>query len=95
MRFWGREIAGWLLVLAGLYAFVLVYEMCVERRLLEAWPLTIIAIIVFRGGIHLLKVAIAARVCRQAQEQLYPSLPGDGRPPARRPAASRLPGVRR
>jgi hypothetical protein len=96
MRFWGREIAGWLLVLAGLYAFVLVYELCVQRRLLEAWPLTVVAVVVFRGGIHLLKVAVAARVCRAAQEQLYPAVPtAAARTPPRRPTAVRLPGTPR
>jgi hypothetical protein len=84
MRFWARELAGWLLVLVGLYGFVLVYQLCLARRLLEAWPMALVAIIIFRGGIHLLKVAVAARVCRQAQDRLYPTLPPTPRPPAAR-----------
>jgi hypothetical protein len=73
MRFWVREIAGWLLVGAGLYAFYLAYLFCRARMMLEAWPVTVFGIFVFRGGIHLLKVAVAARVCLQAQDRLYPA----------------------
>jgi hypothetical protein len=73
MRFWIRELAGWLLIALGLGAFVLAYLFCETRRLLEAWPITIFGIFIFRGGIHLLKVAVAARICQQAQDRLYPA----------------------
>ncbi len=73
MRFWIREIAGWLLVVAGLLSFLLVYSMCERRMFFEVWPTAIFGIFIFRGGIHLLKVAVAARVCLQAQERLYPA----------------------
>lgn len=70
MHYWIREVAGWLLVLAGLFVF---YVCCAKlldttnrNWLLEAGPLTLIGIVVFRGGIHLLKVAVAARVAMQA-----------------------------
>jgi hypothetical protein len=82
MRFWMRELAGWVLVCIGLFIGFLVYLLCLSHHLVEVWALAIFGIFVFRGGIHLLKVAIAARICLQAQERLYPS--ADLRP---RPAA--------
>jgi xanthine/uracil permease len=85
MRFWIRELAGWLLIAAGLFCFFLAYLFCVQRWFFEAWPPTIFGIFVFRGGIHLLKVAVAARVCLQAQERLYPAPVQRLRAPASRP----------
>ena len=72
MRFWIRELAGWLLVLLGLYVFVICYAILVSQgpHLLEAGPLTFIGFIIFRGGIHLLKVATAARFCLHAQTEI-------------------------
>jgi hypothetical protein len=69
MRFWIRELAGWLLIALGLYVFFTCYVILVNQgpHLLEAGPLTVIGFIVFRGGIHLLKVATAARICLHAQ----------------------------
>ncbi len=69
MRFWIREILGWLLVGLGLYVFLICFSLLVRDRplILEAGPLTLIGIIIFRGGIHLLKVAVAARICLYAQ----------------------------
>lgn len=68
MRFWVREIAGWLLVGLGLFLFYIVLTITLTERpwLITAGPLTLIGIIVFRGGIHLLKVAVAARICMTA-----------------------------
>jgi hypothetical protein len=78
MRFWIRELAGWVLVLLGIYVFLICIDILLNRvgprgpapLILEAGPLTVIGIIVFRGGIHLLKVAVAARVCLVAQAKL-------------------------
>ena len=72
MSFWLREIFGWLLLVSGL---VLIYEcflLIQERRIWETGPLSVIAIVVFRGGIHLLKVAVAARICAQARQRTQP-----------------------
>src|SRR5579864_5009389 len=70
MRFIWRELMGWLLVVAGLGVLFNCYVLIVsESKLFEAAPLSIIGIIVFRGGIHLLKVAVAARICSLAKER--------------------------
>jgi hypothetical protein len=79
MRYKWREIAGWSLVVLGLFMFYLAYRMLMgqvnpvtgEMRymIIEAGQWSIVGIIVFRGGIHLLKVAVAARVCMQAVEE--------------------------
>jgi vacuolar-type H+-ATPase subunit I/STV1 len=73
MSYWVREIAGWLLVLLGLGMFFVVYDWCSppKRLIFGGGIMAVVGIFVFRGGIHLLKVAIAARVCMQTQEQVY------------------------
>jgi hypothetical protein len=68
MRFWLRELAGWVLVVLGLYVFYGCYVLLLNHYLVEAGPLVLIGIVIFRGGIHLLKVAVAARVCLHARE---------------------------
>ena len=72
MRFWIRELMGWVLVLLGLFLFWCCLALLLNERpqYIQAGPLTLIAIIVFRGGIHLLKVAVAARVVLHAQRQV-------------------------
>jgi len=88
MRFWSREIGGWGLVLLGLLVFYQSYLFLnrtavvhdanganrVELRpgYIEAGQWSIIGIFLFRGGIHLLKVAVAARACLQANDQSKP-----------------------
>ncbi len=71
MSYWIREAAGWLLVLLGLGIFFVVYQFCRAQLIFEGAILSVVGIFVFRGGIHLLKVAIAARVCMKTQEQIY------------------------
>jgi vacuolar-type H+-ATPase subunit I/STV1 len=85
MNYWTREVAGWLLVALGLASFGVVLGMSLEYRIIPAIPMTVVGVFLFRGGIHLLKVAVAARICQQAQERLYPD-PTLG--------ASPLPGAR-
>ena len=66
MNFWLREVAGWVLVVIGLWIFLMCFQFLSATHIFEAWPAALVGIIVFRGGIHLLKVAVAARVCLQA-----------------------------
>jgi hypothetical protein len=68
IRFWIRELMGWFLVILGLAIFYLCIGLMLgggAEILIEGPPIILIGIIVFRGGIHLLKVAVAARVCMQ------------------------------
>jgi hypothetical protein len=95
MRFWVREVAGWVLVLLGLFVFYICLGILLTDGswLLESIPLMIIGIVVFRSGIHLLKVAVAARVCLQAQARLREETGRvrertDSRFPSRRPGAA-------
>jgi hypothetical protein len=63
MRFWMREVAGWVLIGISLFVFCECYRMFDGRRPLEGGAMAMVGIFIFRGGIHLLKVAVAAQVC--------------------------------
>ncbi|MFM8274266.1 MAG: hypothetical protein ACKODX_18315 [Gemmata sp.] len=82
MRFayWSRELAGWALLAAGLWQFWNTYVLITSRRIFEAGPAAFIAFVVFRGGLHLLKVAVAAQAAR--------AVPAAAQPPTRK--ASRM-----
>jgi hypothetical protein len=84
MSYWIRELMGWLLLLLSLGMIAVAYLFAERRMILELWPWTLLTVFVFRGAIHLLKVAVAARVCQKAQDRLYP---------AADPAARRAPAV--
>lgn len=65
-----REIAGWLLVLIGLIVFLLSGMLLYAGWILTAPPVAFIGFIVFRGGIHVLKVSVASRISYRAQNEL-------------------------
>ena len=65
MTYWLREIAGWLLVLLGLFFFWQAYDFLLRKRVFEAGPTVVIGFVIFRGGVHLLKVAVAAQAARK------------------------------
>jgi hypothetical protein len=109
---WVREVAGWLLILLGLFFFYESWRMLAPPtegyqlaqtdggpmmvpvkpeypRIFEAPVVAIIGFVIFRGGIHLLKVAVAARVTQQASRELEeaarrPRLPLPKAAPARK-----------
>ncbi len=70
MSFWLREAFGWVLVIIGLAIFGLVILHLIEGLVYQTMGMTLIGIFVFRGGIHLLKVAVAARICEQTAAHL-------------------------
>ena len=90
MTYWTRELAGWLLLALGLLTFYRSYSLLTadNHYVLEGSSLTVVGIFLFRGGIHLLKIAVAARVCTQAHERMESKLvrtPAPTRPmPSRR-----------
>ena len=68
-----REIAGWILVVAALFVLNIAYTYLNNRQAIEAGLVTGAAMMIFRGGIHLVKVATAARIAlrvnsRQAEK---------------------------
>ena len=71
--FWMREVVGWVLIGLGLFVFAFVYFGLLRfGHIARSVPLTFIGFIVFRGGIHLVKVAVAARICQELAEQPKP-----------------------
>ncbi len=90
MRFWIRELLGWLLVGLGLFIFYICMALLLREQplIVQAGPLVLIGIIVFRGGIHLLKVAVAARICLQTKNP-------DTSLPSGTPAGLRPPSIRK
>jgi hypothetical protein len=69
---WIREVAGWFILLLGLLAFLVTREYLENRWIFEAGIMAFLGVILFWGGIHLLKVAIAARIATQPREEVAP-----------------------
>jgi hypothetical protein len=92
--YWIREIMGWILIVLGLWLFYVSYGIIFKsQRPVYSGATIVMGLILFRGGIHLLKVAVAARVCQTAPTE--PS-PKGNRPVAVRPQkqATVVPGKR-
>ena len=67
--FWIREVAGWVFIALGVAAFLISYFVLLRQgKVLDSGPMVLMGIFLFRGGIHLLKVAVAARICMRAPE---------------------------
>lgn len=65
-----REVAGWALVALGLWVFWQSFELLRGGFIMRAPPIALIGFVIFRGGIHLLKVAVAARTSQQVRRDL-------------------------
>jgi hypothetical protein len=57
------------MVALGLLVFYGCYQMLRGGQFASASTMTVIGIFVFRGGIHLLKIAVAAQVCLDAKRK--------------------------
>ena len=73
MGVWMREILGWVLLGIGLAAFAMCYLFLTNRWFIEGGIQAFIGFTIFRAGIHLLKVATAARAARDIKRELTPS----------------------
>ena len=62
-----REIAGWLLLFLGLGLVGLSLSFLGDRQVVEAGVAVVAATLIFRGGILLIRVSTAARICLQSQ----------------------------
>jgi hypothetical protein len=100
MGVWVREILGWVLLGVGLAAFAMCYAVfLLNRWIIEAFIAAFIGVTIFRAGLHLLKVATAARAARDVKRELAPTggatrrvRPGLAQPPTGRERPSVLPG---
>jgi hypothetical protein len=71
MSAWLREIAGWVLLGTGLAMFAVCYAVfLLNRRVVEAVIFGFGGIAVFRGGLQLLKVAMAARASQDIRREI-------------------------
>lgn len=98
---WFRELAGWLLLGGGVGAFVLCYvQFLLNGLVVQGVIFGFAGLVMFRGGLALLKLAVASRAARDvkremaaqaaAVKQVRPQLGGSQ--PAGRPRKSMVPG---
>ena len=60
-----REIAGWALLLGGLNTFRTSLQYLERQLVVEGFVAAVMGVMLFRGGLQLVKVAVAARAFRQ------------------------------
>ncbi len=72
-RYFWREGLAVVLMLLGLFGLLQCLGLVSQRQVIGASLVGILSIFVFRGGLSLLKVAIAARIVQQTQDRLYPA----------------------
>jgi hypothetical protein len=56
-----RELVGWLIIVLGLNIFRICFHYLDRRQVIEGLIAAIMGVLVFRGGLQLVKVAVAAR----------------------------------
>ena len=101
MSVWLREAVGWVLLGVGIAAFAVCYFVfLLPQRVVEAGILAFVGWTVFRGGMHLLKVSMAAKAAREIRKQPDAPKPAStmklqvGGPAPGRPRESVVPGRR-
>lgn len=72
-RYFWREILAVVLMLMGIFGLLQALGLVGQRQVIGASLVGILSIFVFRGGLSLLKVAVAARIVQQTQDRLYPA----------------------
>ena len=70
-----RELVGWLLVGLGLNVFRLSLNYLDQRQVIEGLIATVVGLLIFRGGLQLVKVAVAARAFSRNQSTDAVSMP--------------------
>jgi hypothetical protein len=75
MRYLVREVSGWAFILLGLVLFYYCFYLLLDKQICFMLACSVPAFVFFRGGVHLVKVAVAARICDQTQDRLYPVAP--------------------
>jgi hypothetical protein len=70
MGLWIREIIGWILLVVGLNLFRVCFGYLNSRQVVEAAVGAAIGFFVFRAGMQLIRVAVAARAVL-AERQLH------------------------
>jgi hypothetical protein len=71
MLFWMRELLGWLLILVALFCFYVAIGIVMADGplLIEASYHLFVGFVVFRGGLTILKLSMAGRICLDAQKE--------------------------
>lgn len=61
-----RELIGWSILLVGLNVFRICFRYLDQGYVVEGFVAAIVGVMLFRGGLQLIKVSVAARAMRQA-----------------------------
>ncbi len=84
MTLWLREVIGWVILGVGVAAFAMCYLFLTNRWIVEAAILAFAGFVLFRGGMHLLKVAMASRAVRDVRREMAAMASPTGTRPAKR-----------
>ena len=84
MTLWLREVIGWVILGVGVAAFAMCYLFLTNRWIVEAAILAFAGFVLFRGGMHLLKVAMASRAVRDVRREMAAQASPTGTRPTKR-----------